>query len=229
MNIYIAFAYKATRRQTLVLRSLLPKWASAESFDIEAKAPMPNPTKDQMRLMMQSLLSDRFKFAMHWESKNAPVYAFELERPGSPGPNLRPHSSGPACGSPQAPDGGLPVRCGVVTPLPASATGRKRFGVRNVNTKQIVGDLQVLGALDREVLDKTGLSATYDFSIEWAPEFNGPSQPNESNRPPSNLQTDSSGPAFVEALKEQLGLKLQSTTGPVDTLVLDHVERPSPN
>jgi bla regulator protein BlaR1 len=235
LNIYIAFAYKIAPRQSLLLRSVLPKWALTERFDIEAKAPVANPTKDQMRLMVQSLLLDRFKLATHWDSRDAPVYALVLSTPGKTGPTLRPHSAGPPCDT--APDAGaqkpiaadFPPSCGALAPLPSSATGRKRFGVRNVNMEQIVGYLQALGALNREVLDKTGLSGTFDFSIEWTPEFNGPSQPNESNGRPPNFQSDATGPTFLEALKDQLGMKLDSTTGPVQTLVIEHIEEPSEN
>jgi len=87
---------------------------------------------------------------------------------------------------------------------------------------ELIGSwLGAAGPLSRPVLDQTGLSGTLDFVIEWTPEFNGP--------PPPNFQPDPSGPTFLEALKEQLGLKLQPQTGPVDVLVIDHVEEPSPN
>ena len=85
LNIYIAFAYKITPRQSLLLRSTLPKWALTERFDVEAKAPIRNPTKDQMRLMVQSLLHDRFELAAHWDSRDAPVYALVMETPRKTG------------------------------------------------------------------------------------------------------------------------------------------------
>jgi uncharacterized protein (TIGR03435 family) len=72
---------------------------------------------------------------------------------------------------------------------------------------------------DRPILDKTGLSGNFDFSLEFTPEF----------RSPQNFQPDPSGPTFPEALNEQLGLKLESQTGPVEVLVIDHVEEPSSN
>ena len=75
--------------------------------------------------------------------------------------------------------------------------------------------------VDRAVLDQTGLSGTFDFSLEYTPLLNG--------QPPEGFPADMTGPTFLEALKEQLGLKLVSQTGPVDVLVLDHVEEPSPN
>jgi uncharacterized protein (TIGR03435 family) len=72
----------------------------------------------------------------------------------------------------------------------------------------------------RPVVDQTELSGTFDFAFEWTPQHNGPGV---------ESQTDDSGPTFLEALKDQLGLKLESKTGPVDVIVVDHVEQPSPN
>ena len=77
------------------------------------------------------------------------------------------------------------------------------------------------GNLGRPVLDKTGLTGTFDFTIEWTPELNG--------LLPPDVEPDPSGPTFLEALKEQLGLKLDSQKGPVDVIVVDHVEHPSEN
>jgi uncharacterized protein (TIGR03435 family) len=72
------------------------------------------------------------------------------------------------------------------------------------------------------VLDQTGLSGRFDFAIEWAPESNGPA-------PDSDVQPEFQGPTLLEALREQLGLKLEPTKGPVRTLVIDHIERLSEN
>ena len=77
--------------------------------------------------------------------------------------------------------------------------------------------------MDRPVLDRTGLTGTFDFAIEFAPPPNNPFGPGAKSRP------DPAAPTFVEALKEQLGLKLESQMGPFDVLVIDHVEEPSAN
>ncbi len=95
---YIGFAYKLTPSQQQLVRAQLPKWATMESFDIEAKA-QGNPTKDQMRLMMQSLLADRLKLAVHHETRQLPVFALVLVKPGKTGPQLRPHIDDPPCGA----------------------------------------------------------------------------------------------------------------------------------
>ena len=79
------------------------------------------------------------------------------------------------------------------------------------------------GGMDRPILDKTGLTGKYDLIIEFARQTNG-LQPRG-----GDVQPDSSGPTFLEALKEQLGLKLEPQTGPVEVLFVDHAEEPSPN
>jgi uncharacterized protein (TIGR03435 family) len=234
LSVYIMFAYKLTPYQMQFFQSQLPKWAAADSLDLEARA-QGSPTRDQMRLMMQSLLSDRFKLAVHTETRQLPVLAVVLEKPGKPGPRLIPLSEDEPCASdsPQAPGAGpSPQKYeGWFTPCGGVGlqfvAGRVHAGSANISSGQLADMLSVasFGAIDRSrpVLDQTGLNGKFDFTIEYTPDPNGPAR----NRP--NFQPDESGPTFLEALKDQLGLKLESTKGPVDVLVVDHVEEPSPN
>ena len=223
LSTHIGFAYKLTGSQQQLLRPQLPKWATTELFDIEAKA-QGNPTKDQMRLMVQALLADRFKLAVHFETRQLPVFALVLQKPGKTGPQLNPHVDDPPCGVftvPRADGDGWIMPCGAFGGNLVS--GHMRMGSRNLTMGQIAGFLPGMGNLDRPVVDRTGLSGSFDLRIEFTPQFNGP--------PPPNFQPDASGSGltFLEALQEQLGLKLESTRGPVDVLVIDHVEEPSPN
>jgi uncharacterized protein (TIGR03435 family) len=88
---YIALAYKFLPAgvQSEAVFARLPKWATTDLFTIEAKAPMANPSKDQLRLMMQSLLAERFKLAVHFETHDVPVMALELVEPGNPKSKMR--------------------------------------------------------------------------------------------------------------------------------------------
>lgn len=228
LNIYIGFAYKVGARQTFLLRSELPKWALTARFDIEARASIPNPTKDQFRLMMQALLVERFNLAVHRESREGPIYSLVLDRPGKTGPNLQQDTEGPLCASTAVPDSpqlasgkGLPATCGALTALTPSAPGRLKMGVRSASMAQIAGYLSILGAMDRDVADGTGLPGTFDFSLEWTPESTGPLPP--------NFQPDPTGPAFLDAVREQLGLRLRPASGPVDVLVVDRIEQLTQN
>jgi bla regulator protein BlaR1 len=227
---YITFAYKLSltqeQRQSMVAN--FPKWVANDRFMIQAKAAKDNPTKDQMRLMMQSLLADRFQLSIHFETQEVPVFALDLVTPGKTGTRLRPHSEGlpcdssatePAHGS-QAGSGVFPVVCDV-TALERQSGGNLA-GSRNTTMELIADALPSLGRLGRPVVDRTGLSGKFDFRLEWTPEPNG-SPPN------ADTQPDLQGPTFLQALHDQLGLKLKSTKGPIRTLVIDHIERPSEN
>ncbi len=151
LYVYMTFAYKTTNYQNLYLLSQLPKWVTADRFDIEARAAEGNPTKDQMRLMMQSLLADRFKFAVHIETRQLPVYGLVLEKSGEMGPYLRQHSDNPPCTPTPAPgapppadvDRVYPAICGDIR-HPPSSPGRIRNAARDV-TIGIYGQLVHVG------------------------------------------------------------------------------------
>ena len=232
---YVIFAYKLFPTQADSFRAQVPKWAMENRYDIQARA-SGNPTKDQYRLMIQALLADRFKLAVHYEIKQVPMLALVLDKPGKLGPKMQPHPSDAPCsiaikpgvastvegGTPPTIAGGFPERCGAVAEW--TVGGRFRYGARNVPLANLIG-LMVPGfnGVDRPVLDKTGLEGTFDFILEFTPQFNEPLPPGETFVP------DPSGPTFQQALKEQLGFKLESQTGSSEVFVLDHVEQPSEN
>jgi uncharacterized protein (TIGR03435 family) len=231
---YLQFAYKMTGGQLQAVAKQMPDWTKTDRFDIEAKVEG-DPTKDQMRLMMQSLLAERFKLAIHHETQQLPVFALVLAKPGKTGPKLLPHQPGdtscsnvppapPAPGSapqPRTIAGGFPVTCGGLAGLPPSARGRVALGYRNVAMGLIANQMTGFGNLDRPVIDQTGLTGNFDFLIEFTPE------PPLGATPPPDF--DTSGPTFLEALTEQDGLKLIPRKFPVDVIVVDHVEHPSEN
>src|ERR1700692_4601483 len=98
LDVYVEFAYKLwlTPEQREALFAHFPNWTKADKFTVEARGPA-DATKDQMRLMMQSLLADRFGLKVHYERRETPVLVMTLARPGKLGPKLRSHSEGPAC------------------------------------------------------------------------------------------------------------------------------------
>lgn len=221
---YISFAYKlsftADQMQAMVAR--LPKWVAEDRFDIQAKAADSNPTKDQMRLMMQALLAERFKLAVHFETRDTPVLALVLAKPGQLGPKLHAHAEGPPCDAVPAPDV-FPPRCHLMGITSAGVRGRAKGGSRDTTIPLIADALPSMGGLDRPVIDRTGLSGRFDFAIEWSRD------PDSTTTILGNSVPDAEGPSFYEALREQLGLKLESTRAPLQILVIDRVERPSEN
>ena len=224
---YILFAYKPTAEQFEAVKSQLPKWANTDRYDIQGRA-SGNPTKDQFRLMMQALLADRFKLAMHFESRELPVFELILDKEGQLGPQLKPHPADVGCSlsasslGPAEPNGRVtaPEACGAISVRLSTAPGLLHVGARNVPLSMLATALdnpRVTG-VDRPVFDRTGLAGNVDFVFEFAPPGALP-----------DIQPDVNGPGFLEALKDQLGLKLVPDRGPVDELYIDHVEEPSPN
>jgi uncharacterized protein (TIGR03435 family) len=213
---YLRFAYKFGQSDLLGL----PGWVYEERFDIEARAPG-SPTKDEMRLMMQSLMAERFKLHTHTERRTQSVFDLMLAKAGKTGPQLQRHPDEGSCTTAsrlQLP----PIPCGSVGPVPASMPGRARIVANGVTMTRLASFLKnPFTGVDRPVVDRTGLTGAFDMSVEWslAPD---PAQP-------SNSQVEDAGPTFLEALREQLGLTLKSTKGLVDVLVIDHVERPTPD
>ena len=244
---YIEFAYKIqpTREQWEAMYAHIPKWVTTANYEIHARAPGPNPTKDQMRLMMQSLLKERFGLVVHYAIRDTPVFGMSLETPGKLGPKLRRHKEGPPCSLTAPPGAGI---LGNAAPggaalkgadvFPATCGGiEARFephqtmlmGGRDITMPTVAAYLSI-GRLGRPVVDQTGLTGTYDFTLDWAPEpgtfRTGPGRPAEQDAPSSEPPQ---GPSFLEAVRDQLGLKLKPGRTPLRTLVIDHVERPSEN
>jgi uncharacterized protein (TIGR03435 family) len=231
---YIEFAYKLTENQEQSLLSQLPKWATTDRYDIQGRA-QGNPTKDQMRLMIQTVLEDRFRLAVHYELKQVPVLALIVAQPGNLGPLLRKHDDNAPCAttpwipspaptaSPQLLDTRFPGACGGSLGLPPSAPGRVRNGARNISMELIATSMMGADGVDRPVMDRTELSGTYDFALEYTPQRKASSPPGAAS------QRDAAGPTFIEALNQQLGLRLEPQMGIIDFFIVDHVEEPAPN
>ena len=226
---YVAFAYKLSNKQLQSVAAQIP-WSTQDRFDIEARA-AGNPTKDQFRLMMQSLLAERFKLAAHFETREVPVYALVFAKPGKWGPQLRPHrQDDPAClktTTPQLPqsskeEGEFPSFCGGIGGLPPSAPGRMRNGARGITLATFAAIESGVGNVERPIIDRTQIEGMIDFNLEW--------RKVAANLWPGEQPVfDEDAPAFRDALQEQLGLKLVPQTGPIEFFVIDHVERPDPN
>jgi uncharacterized protein (TIGR03435 family) len=231
---YLLFAYKLSDYQRAAIASTVPEWVVNDRYSIEARTDHVDVTKDELRLMMRSLLAERFKLAVHYEKREARVFALVIAKPGALGPKLRPHPDGATCSSGhesttadgktvelpiQPVKGGFPVVCNGILGLPASAEDRISFGASNVPMSLIASVLSSWGDLGQPVVDQTGLTGTYDFVMDYAPD----------PQPSDETVDDSDGPRFQEALKEQLGLKLEAQRAAVPFLVVDHVERPNAN
>lgn len=215
LGVYITFAYKIPLKEG----QHFPDWVY-DRFDIQAEAEG-NPTKDQMRLMMQSLLAERFQLKVHVETPMTPVLAMVLVKPDKTGPKLRPHSEGVPCEA-TAEASVFPPVCDIYSMTVAPNAGALA-GSRNTTMELLARALQGIGRLDRPVVDQTGLSGRFDFSIEFVPGTGAASAPD------AGVEAEAPGSSFLEALRQQLGLRLEATKAPVPVIVVDHVELPSAN
>jgi uncharacterized protein (TIGR03435 family) len=226
LSVYIEFAYKLWPNEEQSREfSHLPKWVATDRYSIEARAPIGNPSKDQMRLMLRSLLADRFQLAAHFEAREVPVFELRLAKAGQPGPKLISHADGPPCDKPGPSLGaglaGFPPRCGSLALIRRS--GNMLVGSRDVTMEALATSLFPLD-LGRPAIDKTGLKGSFDFTLEWTPEPTG-SAASDSPAPPAPVV----GPTPIDALRDQLGLKLAPAKASLPILVVDRVERPSEN
>lgn len=238
LSVYIEFAYKLwlTSDRRHALYDSLPKWVTTERYMIRAKADHP-ATKEQMRLMMQTLLADRFGLKLHFENREVPVIVMTLAKPGVLGPRLHPDDGNIACDVPPrpAPTKGdprtmsadeIPWTCNYS--LIMRSEKMVLGGARNTTTTliaQFIGSLAGnFGLLNRPVVDETGLTGRYDFTIEFA-------QPQRAGGEPG-AETEQSAPAgldLVEAAQAQLGLRFKPGKAVLSLPVIDHVDRPSEN
>ena len=251
---FIVFAYKLSGTQELALRfssfeglkSKAPSWvtggfdAAADRFNIEARAGE-NTSIEQIRLMMQALLAERFQLVVHRESRDAPAFGLVLARAGTTGPDLKPHPASDACapiaGQPAgeaagqadkpasgaasgatAGVGDLPPVCGVIAHVLSAEDTRSSFGGRGVSLSLLATSLPTMtgmATISRPVVDQTGLTGLYDLTLHW--------------KASTDPETGDNAAFFRAALRDQLGLELKPTHAPIEILVIDHVERPSEN
>jgi uncharacterized protein (TIGR03435 family) len=226
-----------------------PAWLGSERYDITAKVPA-GTTKEQFRLMLQNLLAERFQVSLHHETKELPMYALVVAKGGvkmkesadappapaeGDGPKVVPPVYGgpmakPSLGKdgmPEMPKGGM--RGGMMMTFNGSKMSMKANGVQ---ISQLVNMLA--NQLSRPVVDQTGLTAKYDYTLDFAPEgghgpmggpmMAGPGGPGGGG-PGTGGDNDQAGPNLVTAVQEQLGLKLEAKKGPVDLLVIDRAEK----
>lgn len=204
-----------------------PGWLATDRFDIIAKAEGDVP-EAQLQQMVQALLAERFKLAVHRDTKEMPIYALVLARSdGKLGPKLTPSTVD--CAALRGRAGGAPPG-----PPAPNAAGVMPCGIR-MGGGSLVGSAMSLGQFTRTlsnlvrrvVVDKTGLTGSYDFDLTFTPEQmiqGGPAGPGGGPQGPA---IDPNGPSIYTALQEQLGLKLDSQRGQVETLVIDHIEPPT--
>ena len=212
-----------------------PDWIGSERFDIAAKAESdltPRPlegTPDPMQMMLRALLAERFNLKVHLEQRELPVYALRVaSRDGKLGAHLRPgavdcaalmaadHARGGPPVAPAKPGGQIP--CTI-------QTGPGHLNGSSMRVSQLATILSQ--SVQRVVVDRTGLAGYFDFDLTWTPEDIPQGSPPPGAHPLPFV--DPNGPSIFAAVQEQLGLNLETERAPIEVLVIDRVEPPTPD
>jgi len=192
-----------------------PDWIDSDKYAIQAKIPDAiaaewhakyDPAKqgDEMREMFRSLLADRFQLKIDHQTKELPVFALVVAKGG---PKITPSQD-------------------------HTHSGNEGHGDANLETNHIT-DRPISGLIDilsrqpeiqgRKIIDETGLTATYTYTLKWTRQRPLSTGTND------DVQPTSDAPVLDDALESQLGLQLKSTKAPLDTIVITHIEKPTPN
>jgi bla regulator protein blaR1 len=219
-----------------------PDWLGAQGYDITATL-TGTPSPDERRMMMKTLLRDRFKLTFHTEKRDLPIYALVVQRSdGRLGPGLKriPDDECPPPGSRRGarPGGPPPPAASPFDPNAVAACGSIVFGPGRLLAHGVpidmlsrsLANLPAITAFNRPVTNLTKLEGVYDFDFRFTNEFSrgGPPPPGSPAAAP-NAITPGDEPVLFTALQEQLGLKLNPQRATLDVLVIDSIERPSEN
>jgi uncharacterized protein (TIGR03435 family) len=202
VNDLITFAYGLHAKQIVGA----PAWFATDKFDIDGVPDVEGqPNTKQFKMLFQSVLTERFKLTFHRDQKELSVYALEV---GKSGPKLT-----ETIHNPNDPKNFLFRKLGALM-------------VTNSTMRDFCDGMQA-AVMDKPVVDHTGLTARYDFTLNWTPDesqFEGMGM-----KVPSATDDPNAPPVLSTAMQEQLGLKFEATKAPAEVFVIDHVEKPSAN
>jgi uncharacterized protein (TIGR03435 family) len=221
-NVYfLALIAAAFRKDAPLLPTQIeggPDWIRYDRYDVLAKTDTPADDEStlyrQLPALLRPVLEQRFRLQTHWVARQLPIYALALARKDrGVGPQLRLTTCTPR---PETLRPRLETTIDNNRPMcEPSSVAYGAIDAHGISMLSLVSALS--SSLDRVVLDRTGLQGMYDLKLRWTPDW----------MPQSNA--DPNAPTLLTALQEQLGLTLESTNAPVDVIVIDHVERPTPD
>jgi uncharacterized protein (TIGR03435 family) len=217
-----------------------PQWIDNDTFFLQAKTEAKATTEQMYGPMLRALLEDRFKLKVHKEFRDKPVYELAVVKRN---PNLQPTKAG-SCIERDPNDFSIPSKpedisknCGVATSVKPNLSALNpdvqlvSMNWHGLSMADLARNINL--NVDRPVIDKTGLTGLFDFHLEYVPNrfrFSGPVLLNGAARPDiPDSSDDANGPSIYTALKEQLGLKLSPANGKVEVVIIDNVEKPSPD
>ena len=202
----MSFAYDVQGKQI----ANPPPWVASKKFDLNGVADTPgSPSLDQLKIMLQTLLADRLHLRLHHEQREMSAYVLTLAKNG---PKLQASKDDPH---------GLPSL--LLQPGFPKVAAMKASNLSMTDFTRLMQS----GIVDRPMVDGTGLHGKYDFLLRWTPDESQFTQAGARMPPPS---ADADAPSLTTAMQEQLGLRLTvERRTPVDNLVVDNIEQPSPN
>jgi uncharacterized protein (TIGR03435 family) len=190
-----------------------PSWMREAKFDVQAKA-AELPTQTSLNAMLRNLLAERFALQAHVEPRPLDVYVVRLTRAdGRPGPWLVP--TPPDCVRQNLAGRPMPDGCDRIVKARAAATSGRALTLLSLTMPTLLGVFREVGGLDRPIVDRTGLGGFYDVSVQY-----------QSADP---LNVSNTGTTLVAAAEDQLGLKFERSRENIEVLVIDSIQRPSPD
>jgi uncharacterized protein (TIGR03435 family) len=194
-----------------------PPWVLSDHFEVIATLPQ-NTLSDRIPLMLQALLAERFRLVVRRDSRITRIYALV---PAKGGPKLKPSRTEDSASPGRNP---TPISSAPILMRPNGAFGIC-CGKAQLNRVSMEGFAVLLSAeSDRPVRDETGIQGVYDISLDWTPEAAAPQPGRDTVEAPSPT-----GPSIHTAVQEQLGLRLEPRSVPLEYLVIEHVEKPDAN
>jgi len=193
-----------------------PPWVLSDHFDVIATLPQNTPS-DRIPLMLQALLAERFRLVVRRDSRITRVYALV---PAKGGPKLKKSEAEDSASQGRNP---TPVSSAPIIMRPNGAFGIC-CGRAHLRTSMEGFALMLSAETDRPVRDETGIQGVYDILLDWTPEAAAPQSGRDTVEAPA-----ATGPSIYTAVQEQLGLRLEPGSVPLDYLVIDHVEKPDAN
>jgi uncharacterized protein (TIGR03435 family) len=228
LQVLIRFAYERSPRSRGLEPFEIsggPAWLATDRFDVSATAGR-EFSLTEVRSMLRALLSERFKLKTHYETRQGPVYRMVTTKRNTLGPQLRRAAADCAAATADPLRGttpGQPEPCGYFGPSPTVplGSGKAYQAFRGLTMEDLA--LRLYPYLSRRVIDSTGLTGHFDGEFEFTAEIVMPP-------PPPGLPNPYDGrvlPSVFSVLPQQLGLRLESSRGPVEMLIVDHAEHPT--
>jgi uncharacterized protein (TIGR03435 family) len=229
VSLLISYAYRMQMNETQNAFRKQPDWVRNRIYTVTFRAPG-EPTRDQVREMMRTMLAERFGLQIHEFTREGTVNKLVLVKPDALGPNIKPHPEGAKCSTQedtsvgQAPDASTPPspHCGFTWYyLPGAVL---HVGMTNTTIADAARSLAGMGANGletRPIVDATGLTWKYDLTIDFRPAIGYQLIDPDAD--------DDGPPTLIRALKEQLGLRVETGPGPVRMVTIDHISEPTPD